>query len=149
MLWLGHLEKEVHYAGHAFVIRTLKAVEEIDAGLIAREYENSFGVVKANAWAQLAAAIAAIDGKSIEEICPPSGPDKRQNLRGKFNYLTENWYWPVAAKLFEEYAELLREQAIAIEAVQDLSAGTLSNFWASSESSTGQKSSTATHQVSI
>lgn len=148
LLWLGYLTKEISFAGHIFVLRTLKASEELEAGLLAKEYEGTFGVVKANAWAQLAAAIESVDNdpKFWEKKAPPIGPSKRNNLLGRFNYITENWYWPVAAKLFDEYANLLREQALAFEVLEDLSSRTLSDSWSSSESSIGPGSSIENHQ---
>jgi hypothetical protein len=149
LLWLGHLERSISYGGHSFVIRTLKAAEELDAGLIAKDYEGSLGFVKANAWSQLAAAVTHIDGTSFDEICPPISHDSKHNLRGKFNYLTQNWYWPIAVRLFDEYTKLVGEQALAIEAIQDLSGPTLNSSWASSESWTGPESSTENPPNSI
>lgn len=134
LLWLGYLEQEVTYGGHTFVLRTMKGAEELEAALIAKDYLDSLGASKANAWAQVAGALISVDGR--EDFCIPLGPDKKQYTRDKFNYITQNWYWPIGLKLFDEYTKLIEKQAQALEAVEDLSRRTLSNSSAFSESST-------------
>ena len=131
-MWLGHLEEEVKFAGHTFVLRTLKAGEELEAAVIAKEYQDSFGQVKGTAWAHLAASIVSVDGD--DNFVPPIGPDSRQHLRAKFNYMTDNWYWPVGEHLFTKYAELVERQSQAIEAVESLSNRSLKNSWKLSDS---------------
>lgn len=133
LLWLGHLEREVSYGGHTFLLRTMKGAEELETSLIAKDYLNSLGQVKANAWATIAGALVAVDGS--EDFCIPLGPDKRQHLRAKFDYISKNWYWPIAVKLFDEYTVLLEKQEKALEAAEDLSQRTLSNSSAFSGSS--------------
>lgn len=133
LMWLGHLEEEVPFCGHRFLLRTLKASEELEASLLAKEYQDTFGQIKAHAWAHLALSLVAVDGDP--DFCPPIGPDKRGYARARFNYITE-WYWPVGQFLFSQFAELNRRQAAAVEAVEDLSSRSLTNSWPSADSST-------------
>lgn len=119
LAWLGHLQTTVHMWGHSFTLQTLKANEELEAALIAKEYQDSFGQVKAHAWAHLAMSVVAVDGD--ENFCPPIGPDVRKHATAKFRYMTENWYWPIGEFLFGEYVELVQRQTEALEALEDLS----------------------------
>lgn len=126
-MWLGHLEEEVKWAGHTFILRTLKGAEELEAALVAKEYLDTFGQTKATAWAHVAAALMAVDDD--DSFCPPIGPDSKQHLRAKFNYVTDNWYWPVGEYLFNKYVDLVKRQTEAIEAVENLSPGSRKNSW--------------------
>lgn len=110
---------EVREYGHTWVLRTLKGNEELQASILAKEYQDSFGQVKAWAWANLAHAIVSVDGD--ENWCPPIGPDPMANARARFRYITENWYWPIGDFLFGEYATLVQRQSDALKEVQDLS----------------------------
>lgn len=125
LMWLGHLEKEVELGGHTFGLRTLKADEELIVGQLAKDYIDSMEQAKAWAWAHVALALTSVDGDL--NFCPPIGPDKLANGRARFRYVTQ-WYWPVGEYLYGEYAQLLQRQADAMEAVQDLSPGSLSTF---------------------
>lgn len=132
LAWLGHLQSTVQFCGHSFTLQTLKAGEELEAALLAKEYQDTFGSVKASAWSHLAMSIIAVDGD--ENFCPAIGPDWKQHGRGKFNYMTDNWYWPVGEYLFGEYVALVQRQAQALEALEDLSSGSLRNSWPTEDS---------------
>lgn len=132
LAWLGHLTQRVEKWGHSWTLQTLKASEELEAGLIAKEYENTFGQVKASAWAHLAMSIVAVDDD--EDFCPSIGPDPKQYARAKFRYMTENWYWPIGEFLFGEYVSLVQRQVAALDAVEDLSSRSLRNSWPTRDS---------------
>lgn len=142
LLWLGHLSKTVSKWGHTWTLQTLKASEELEASLLAKEYQDTFGQVKATAWAHLAMAVVAVDGD--EQFCPPIGPDWKQHARAKFNYMTTNWYWPIGEWLFGQYVELVQRQVRALDALEDLSSRSLRNSWPTEDSSTEQADSEAT-----
>lgn len=135
-MWLGHLESEVNRWGHSWVLRTLKANEELEASLIAKEFQDTYGQVKASIWATLAGAIAAVDGQ--EDFCPVIGPNSRDNLRARFHFIADNWYWPVAEFLFGEYTALIKKQAEALDAIDSLSQRSLRTSWPSQDSSKEQ-----------
>ena len=142
LAWLGHIEDTVRWCGHSFTLRTMKASEELEAALLAKEFADTFGQVKAHAWANIALALVAVDGD--EDFCPPIGPDKRQYARALFNYVTENWYWPVGEYLFGQYVALIQRQARAIEAIENLSERSLRTSWPSQDSLSGQEGSEET-----
>jgi hypothetical protein len=139
LAYLGHLEEEIRFCGHRFLIRTLKADEELSAALLAKEWQETFGGPKAHAWAHLAASIQAVDGNA--NFCPAIGPSQDAALRGKFNYITQNWYWPVGEYLFGKYVELVQRMTEAIAEVEDLSSRSLQTSWTTVNSSTQQTDS--------
>lgn len=140
LVWLGHLESEINWCGHTFVIRTLKAEEDLVAGLLAKEYIDSVAASKAWAWANIALALVAVDGDT--NFCPAIGPDKVANARARFRWVTENWYWPVAEYLFACYLELVDRQKNAIREVEDLSSRSLNPSMPFADSLTEEGDST-------
>lgn len=139
LAYLGHLEEEVRFCGHRFLLRTLKADEELEAALLAKDWQDSFGQVKAHMWAHLAAALIEVDGR--DDFCPPIGPSRESHIRAKFNYITQNWYTPVGEYLFGKYVELVQRMTEAISEVEDLSSRSLQNSWTTVDSSTPPVSS--------
>lgn len=123
LIWLGHLEDEFEFCGHEFVLRTLKAEEELQAALLVKEYGDTIGQAKAWAWANIALALTSIDGD--QDFCPSLGPDKSGYARARFKWITSRWYWPVGNYIFARYASLVQRQADAVNAVADLSSRNL------------------------
>jgi hypothetical protein len=146
LAWLGHLDDTVRFCGHSFTLQTLKAGEELEAALLAKEYQDTFGQVKASAWAHLAMSVVAVDGNT--DFCPAIGPDLRAAGKAKFSYMTQNWYWPVGEFLFGEYVNLVKRQAEALDALEDLSSGSLRHSWPTQDSLKGQGDSEATSTAS-
>lgn len=140
LVWLGHLSKVIHWCGHSFEIRTLRGDEDLAAGVVAKEYLETLGQGRAWAWAKLSLALVSIDGR--EDWSPQLGPDKVAFAHQRFKYLTENWYWPVAQYLYEELLLLEQRQLEALQAMQDLSTGSLKRSTPSPDSSTDQGDST-------
>jgi len=126
LIWLGHLEDSFEAFGHQYVIRTLKADEELYAGLIAKEFNDSLMEGRAVAWAQVSLALMAVDGDV--NFCPPVGPDREAFARARFVWVTSRWYWPLGEYLFRRYAALLQRQVKAFEALQNLSTRSLPTF---------------------
>lgn len=119
LAWLGYLEETVKFCGHTFVLRTLKGDEDLMAGVLCKEFEGTLTQAKAWAWANVAMAVHAVDGRI--DFCPPIGPDPAEHARAKFRYMTGEWYWPLCEYLYERFGLLVRRQRDAIKAVQDLS----------------------------
>lgn len=134
LAYLGALEEEIRFCGHKFLIRTLKADEELSAALLAKEWQETFGMTKAHAWAHIAASLQAVDGD--ENFCPAIGPNREQHLRAKFNYITQNWYWPIGEYLFGKYVDLVGRMTEAIAEIEDLSSRSLQTSWTTVGSST-------------
>ena len=120
LIWLGHLEDSFEFCGHRFVIRTLKADEELAASLVAKDYEDTpIGQSKAWSAANVALALVSIDGD--ENFCPPTGPDPQAYAQARFNWITQKWYPPVIAFIFARYMELVARQLETIEVIKNLS----------------------------
>jgi hypothetical protein len=121
LAWLGHLEDQFDFCGHTFVIRTLKADEELLSTLVIKDYVDTFGQARAWAWARIALALVSIDG--VTDFCPPLGPDKTAYAHARFRWVTDQWYWPTGEYLFNKYVALERRQLDAIKEVDSLSKG--------------------------
>lgn len=114
LLYLGHLEGRVSYAGHVFTLRTLKAGEEIEVALVTNEYKETAGFPKAYAIATVAAALDTVDGAPLAQQL---GPDLKLPISQKFQTVRQ-YYWPVIEFLYESYTQLLEQQIEAFEALQ-------------------------------
>lgn len=121
LLHLGALQADVEFGGHTWGLRTLRPAEEIAAAAVIERYRSTLKEPEAWVCAQVAAALTHIDGVDVDEAIPPVGPDLVEKIRGRYRYVTENWYWPVVNHLFIHYARLLERQVTAINAVQDFS----------------------------
>lgn len=134
LIWLGYLEDSFSFCGHHFVIRTLRGEEELLAAAITKEYVETLGQSRAWVWAVISLALVSVDHD--DSFCPPLGPDRLAFARARFAYVTQNWYWPVAAFIFDKFTGLQERQAEAISAVEDLSQGNLAMFTPFADSST-------------
>ena len=139
LLWLGHLEDEFEMFGHHFVIRTLKGDEELTAGVLTKEYQDTLTQGKAAAWAIICQALVSVDHD--EDFCPPVGPDKAAHARARFRYCTHNWYWFVAKAIHDRFVLLNARQLAAANAIRDLSLRSQENFSPSPDSLTDQGNS--------
>lgn len=112
LLTHGSISKEVELAGHSFVIRTLTIGEELVVGEISNEYDGNFAQTKAIATATVAAALESVDGRPLMRHL---GPDVSNNIRQKFQYIRNKWYWIIISELYEHYTLLLERQLVAFE----------------------------------
>ncbi len=123
LIWLGYLEDSFEFCGHRFGIRTLYGNEELLAALLCKDYTETLGQAKAWTWAHVALCLTSVDGN--KDFCPPIGPDEAEYARGRFNYATKKWFWPLAEYIFTRYALLQRRQIESVGAMQDLSTRSL------------------------
>lgn len=121
LIWLGYLEDSFDFCGHDFVIRTLRGDEELNAGLVCKEYTDQIGQDRAYVWATISLALVSVDGD--ENFCPPTTRDKKDYARARFNYCTSKWFWELGLAIFRHYSNLQVRQADAMKAVEDLSSG--------------------------
>jgi hypothetical protein len=114
LLTNGRIFKEIELAGHTFVMRTLTIGEELAVAEICGAYDGNFAQAKAIATATVAASIETIDGRPLMRSL---GPDAKNNIRQKFQYIRNKWYWVIINDLYEHYELLLGRQ---INAFQEL-----------------------------
>lgn len=113
LLNLGELKARLDVRGYEVWIKTLKVSEELEIGLLIQPYVNTIEEGRALATATVAAAIESIDGR---ELVGEIGPDGRDLLKKKFDYVRTRMYWPVIKILYEEgYIPLVQQQVDAIK----------------------------------
>jgi hypothetical protein len=134
LLFLGHLEDDFEVFGHHFVIRTLKGDEELNAGVLTKEYQDTLSQSKAAIWANVCQALVSVDYDN--DFCPPAGPDKLSHARARFRYCTHNWYWLTAWEIWGRLRLLNARQLAAANAIRDLSTRSPENFSPSPDSLT-------------
>jgi hypothetical protein len=131
LLYLGHIEKEIEWCGHKFVVRTLKTNDELQVAALSKEYLETFGQVLAYAAAVVALSLVSVDGD--DAFCVELGPSDKAYARNRFAFVCE-WYRPTIETLFAACEELRDLQAKAVEALKDLSSGSRRNYWPSPDS---------------
>lgn len=119
LLYLGELTDSVTFCGHHFTLRTLRTHEELAAAHACQEYTSSIKAPDAWIAAQVGLALVAVDGD--DAFCPPAGPSDAVFAKARFQYITENWYWPTIHYLYQFYVTLQEKQLAAYRAMQDLS----------------------------
>lgn len=113
---LGYLTADVDWCGHHFVIRTLKVGEEIIAGKLIKRDEESVAAFKATHTVVVAAALVEVDGVPF---LPPLGKDDLEhNIRQRYKYLQDNWFWPTVEFLAAEHNKLVKRQAEVVIELQ-------------------------------
>lgn len=113
LLYLGALTDTVDVGGHTIVIRTLKIGEELACGQLLRPYEGTVSAAKANLVARAAAAIESVDGQPLHTALGPG--DTLSVITAKFQYILNNWYWPVIEEVFMASERLLSRQQQAMK----------------------------------
>lgn len=114
LLSLGYLSKNVSYAGHTFLMRTLRSGEEISVNQIVKEWDQTVGFAKAYAIAVVSASLELVDGMPMFSAL---GPDMKVPIQQKFETVRQ-WFWPTIEFLYEAYTELVKDQIQAFEALQ-------------------------------
>jgi hypothetical protein len=132
LIWLGYLEDTIDFCGHEFVIRTIRAEEQLLAALVTKEYADTLGQAKAWVAAHVALCLVAIDGD--EDFCPQAGFSKKDYAKARFRYITRKWYEPTINKIYESYVALLERQAEVLEEMENLSQESQTIFTASPDS---------------
>jgi hypothetical protein len=135
LIYLGELSKEFEFCGHTFGLRTLRAQEEMAAAKAIESFRGTLREPQAFVSAQVGLALTSVDG--AEDFCPQAGPNQTAFATARFNYISQNWYWPTIEFLYTCYAELLQKQIEAIRITQDLSRRSPLMFSHSEDSSSG------------
>lgn len=112
LLHLGQLSSDVKIRGHDVRLKTLTMDEELEVGLLIRQFSRTEWEGRALATGLVAASIETIDGKPLVEEMGPGDA----TIRRKFDYVRKNMYWPVIRIIYEEgYIPLVDRQIAALE----------------------------------
>lgn len=114
LLHLGYLSRNVSYAGHTFLMRTLRSGEEIVVNQVVKEWDDTVGFAKAYAIAVVSASIELVDGMPLFGAL---GPDMKIPIQQKFETVRQ-WFWPTIEFLYRAYEELVQDQIAAFAAFQ-------------------------------
>lgn len=112
LLHNGSISHTVELAGHSFVIRTLSIGEELAVASVCEDYAKSIAQSKAIATATVAAALESIDGRALMHSI---SPDPLTNIRHKFAYIRNKWYWAIIEELYGQYVLLSERQLYAFQ----------------------------------
>jgi hypothetical protein len=112
LMFLGALQETFFWMGHSFTIRTLKADEIVEIGLMVQPYGTTLGSVKAYQAASIAAALIDVDGRGLPLAIDKTEPD----LRAKFRYILDNWYPPVIDAIYDRMLRLEHKVGLIIQA---------------------------------
>lgn len=102
LLELGKLEDTFDLGGRKIALRTLKVGEELEVGLLTKEFQGTSEQLRSEITAVVSASIISVDGMPL---VTPLGPGD-VSLRDKFNYVSKNYYWPVIRIIYQKYSEL-------------------------------------------
>ena len=115
LLFLGALTKSVEIGTHTIVLRTLRAGEELTCAQIIKEYDGTLAAPRAFTMARVAASIVSVDGLPLATALGPA--ETATAVRQRFEYVKENWYWPIIEELFFHVSDLTVKQAEALDEV--------------------------------
>jgi len=111
----GRLTRNISFAGHEFVIKTLTVGEELAVAEVCASFAGSIAEARALATATVAASLESVDGLALMRSL---GPDATASVRQKFNFIKNKWYWNIIGHIYQEYLGLVEEQMAAFEALQ-------------------------------
>jgi hypothetical protein len=114
LLQVGRLSSKINVFGNEVRIKTLTVGEELEIGLLTKQYLNTAEQGRAYGTAVVAACIESINRKPLP-VKPLGLEDESNLLSYKFDYITARYYWPVIEKIYEEYMKLLARQVTALE----------------------------------
>lgn len=121
LAYLGQLSEEVHFCGHSFGLRTLRASDKFAVSIALQPFRNTVYEVEIFQAAHVAMALTSVDGD--EDFCPPIGPNVEEFAKARLNYVLNGpdgkggWYEPTIHFLWNRLAIL---EGIANEAIAEL-----------------------------
>lgn len=115
LLELGKLEEVVHIGNRTIQLRTLTIGEELELGLLTKEFHGTSEQLRAEITAAVAASIIAVDGMPLITSLGPN----EETLRQRFDYVRKNFYWPVIRLIYQKYSELLERSEEALRELEE------------------------------
>ena len=103
LLFLGAVEEEFEFAGHKFLMRTLKEGEVLRIGQLIKAYKDTTVELEAQRMFTVAAAIVSVDGEPLVQ-------DYKEDydlIYEKAN-VVKTWYPSVVVYLYAQYIDMER-----------------------------------------
>ena len=113
LLFLGAVEEEFEYAGHTFLMRTLKEGEVLRIGQLMKPYRDTVAELDAQRLFTVAASIVSVDGETLVE-------DYKEDydlIYEKAN-VVKSWYHSVIVYLYAKYIDMERGAAEVANALK-------------------------------
>lgn len=121
LTYLGQLERTIDFAGHQFVIKTLRPSERSAVAAAIEPWKGTYAEATAFSNGLVGLSLISIDGE--ENFCPPASPEITSFARARLNYLTNpetGWYQATLDYLYGQHLELEQEVLNALEEFQNL-----------------------------
>jgi hypothetical protein len=132
---IGHVTRDLNFAGLSFGLRTLYPFEEAAAALATQPWVNTLKAPEMWAMALIGLAITHVNGNP--DFCPRASQDDKVYAIQRLKWISRTYHWPVIARLYEEYTTMQEEQTDLIERVENLSEPMIPDFMLSPVFSTG------------
>jgi hypothetical protein len=132
---VGHVVRDINFAGLSFGLRTLYPHEEAAAALAMQPWRDSLKVADVWAMSVVGLALTHVDGDP--DFCPRASQDDKVYAQQRLKWISRRYHWPIIERLYAEYADMQQEQVRIIERVENLSSPTMSGFTPSPVFSTG------------
>jgi hypothetical protein len=116
---IGHLTHTFQWANYEFTIKTLTIDEEVAIGQLIKHLDKNVIQEKALVVGIVAASLVSINGKY--PFPETFVEDSVTKLRENYRYISENWHWPVVAKINEQYIILQEKMYKSLQELENLS----------------------------
>ncbi len=103
LLFLGAVEDEFEFAGHRFLMRTLKEGEVLRIGQLIKQYKDTTAELEAQRMFTVAASIVSVDGEPIVQ----EYKEDYDLIYEKAN-VVRSWYPAVIVFLYSKYIDMER-----------------------------------------
>lgn len=111
------LYKEDSFFGQRVRLKTLRAGEELECGLLVSRYNGTPEEGRAYITAIVSAAVDTVNGLPLLESLGPI--DEEERVRRQYDYVRKTWYWPQIQTIYEQgYIPLLDELRQSLEEIQ-------------------------------
>ena len=106
LMYLGYISRTVKFAGHTFVMETIRPYQKFALGQAIEPWRNT--LLQPQLWAAIhvALSLTSIDGK--RDFCPPISENAVEFALARLEWLTDKsgWWQPVIDYLFAEYVKM-------------------------------------------
>jgi hypothetical protein len=119
LAYIGHMTHTFQWGKYEFTLRTLTIDEEVAVSQLIKHLDKTIVQEKALIVAIVAASLISINGKY--PFPETFIEDPIAKLRENYRYISENWHWPVIAKINEQYLALQEKMYNSLSEIENLS----------------------------